>query len=173
MTFMPVSQSSTWGNVSQPSFTISDLLLIIFAAVTVLLDQETPPCVLFWISSSLISIFLNLCLIASFCPIVTLLTLLMTQHFPLTLTEAMSILGCLNRPGTKQSELLVDLLKAYGPTQVSPFLAPSCSLTVVLPQISWAQPQQEMENILSFASSRKSVKINSSVDNDFCRFVPS
>lgn len=99
-----------------------------------------------------------------------------TSHdtaFPINPNGSHEHTGLLKQTWTKQSELLVDLLKAYGPTQVSPFLAPSCSLTVVLPRISWAQPQQEMENILSFASSRKSVKINSSVDNDFCRFVPS
>lgn len=101
-------------------------------------SRDTSPCVLFWISSTLISIFLNLYLVASFCPILTLLlTLLMAQHFPLTLMEAMHILGCLKRQ------------ISFKPTQVSPFLAHSCLLTVVLHQISWTllKKEMEMENI--------------------------
>lgn len=70
--FLPV-QNSTWGIISQPPFIISDLLLIILTAVAVLLDQETSPCVLHWICSSYILVFLNTYLGASFCPTVSLI----------------------------------------------------------------------------------------------------
>lgn len=70
--FLPV-QNSTWGIISQLPFIISDLFLIILTAVTVLLDQETSLCVLRWICSSYILVFLNTYLGARFCPVVSLI----------------------------------------------------------------------------------------------------
>lgn len=66
-------QNSTWGIISQPPFIISDLLLIILTAVTVLQDRDTSSCVLHWICSSYILVFLNSYLGARFCPVVSLI----------------------------------------------------------------------------------------------------